>query len=526
MTGRPLILALICCASPCVVFAQPSEPAGARRITLGEAVDLALARNHAVRLAQLSVDEKDHAKEVAKSAYFPQVRNETTLVHLTDTQLVEIPAGGLGLVGATPVPSQTLILNQGGVSAATNGTGVVQPLTQLFKVRAANDVARAEADAARGKARGVEDMTALVIHQVYYRLLIADVRRAAVQAKIQAVDDVQRERTQQVRYGSALEADLIESRAYALQAKQELLTIELQRSDLQMQLNDLIGLPVTTPLLLDPNVPMLSGSSERCERADCVRAALDSHPDIAEARAQVEKAASAVRLAKYERIPDVEAFARYSFQNNVPFLAGRFGTVGIRATYDLFDGGRKRAVVRERETQLAQAKENLTRVSDDVQLRVQAALDRDLLHRSAFADLADDVRRRQAERALLALLAVEGAERTLRPADVRVVDLLRSHVRDDVVVDALVDRVRGIKQLLEDLAFLPHEHQGLDGRDLFPVQHRLEDHFRIHREPSPRQIGESGPTVLPPTPNCLSTKNDARRLRDRTIPGRNRHALH
>ena len=182
------------------------------------------------------------------------MRNDTTVVHLTDTQLVEIPAGGLGVVGVTPVPSQTLILNQGGVSAVSNGTGVVQPLTQLFRVKAANDVARAEAEATRGKARGVEDETALRVHQIYYRILIADVRRRAVLAKIQASEDLQRERVQQVRYGSALEADLIESRAHALQARQELLTTELQRSDLQMQLNDVIGLPLTTPLLLDPNV--------------------------------------------------------------------------------------------------------------------------------------------------------------------------------------------------------------------------------------------------------------------------------
>src|SRR4029079_5360026 len=161
-------------------------------------------------------------------------------------------------------------------------TGVVQPLTQLFRVKAANDVARAEAEATRGKARGVEDATALMVRQVYYRMLIADVRRRAVLAKIQASDDVQRERIQQVRYGSALEADLSESRANALQARQELLTTELQRSDLQMQLNDVIGLPLTTSLLLDPNVSISPEPSDRCEREACVRAALDSHPDIAQ----------------------------------------------------------------------------------------------------------------------------------------------------------------------------------------------------------------------------------------------------
>jgi outer membrane protein TolC len=373
MMFRASIFALLFSAATGAAFAQQPETPAARRITLREAVDLALAHNHAVRLAKLSVDEKDRVKEVAKSAYFPLVRNETSVIHLTDTQLIEIPAGGLGGVAGTPVPPQTLIINQGGLTAATNGTGVVQPLTQLFRVKAANDVARAEAEAARGKARGVEDTTALVVHQVYYRMLIADVRRRAVLAKIQASDDVQRERVAQVRYGSALEADLIESRAHALQARQELLTTELQLSDLQMQLNDVIGLPLTTPLVLDPTVSAISGPSARCERDACVREALESHPDVAEARAQVDKAASAVRLAKYEFIPDVEAFARYSFQSNVPFLAGRFGTIGIRASVDLFEGGRKRALVRERETQLAQAKENLARISDEVELRVQTA---------------------------------------------------------------------------------------------------------------------------------------------------------
>ena len=89
--------------------------------------------------------------------------------------------------------------------------------------------------------------------------------------------------------------------------------------------------------------------------------------------AQVAKAVAAVRLARYEFVPDVDVFARYSFQKNMPFLADRFGTVGVRASVDLFDGGRKRAVVRQRESQLAQVKENLARISDEVALRVQMA---------------------------------------------------------------------------------------------------------------------------------------------------------
>jgi outer membrane protein TolC len=83
-----------------------------------------------------------------------------------------------------------------------------------------------------------------------------------------------------------------------------------------------------------------------------------------------------VRLAKYEYVPDVEAFARYSYQNNVPFLARNFGSFGVHLSFDLFDGGKKRATLRERDAQLAQAKENLARISDEVELRVQTAFNK------------------------------------------------------------------------------------------------------------------------------------------------------
>ena len=389
---------------------SPNNPSrrrpGASRFS--EAVDLALAHNHAVRLARLSVDEKDRAKDVAKSAYFPQVRNETTLVHLTDTQLIEIPAGGLGVVGATPVPPQTLILNQGGVSAVTNGTGVVQPLTQLFRVKAANDVARAEAEATRGKARGVEDETAL---QGPPDLLPDSDRRrpaprgaredpgvgrsAARAGPAGAIRQRARSRSdREPRPRAAGQAGAADHRAAAFRSADA-----AQRRH---------RLAADHAAAARSERVAIGGPSERCERDACVRAALDSHPEIAEARAQVEKAASAVRLAKYEFVPDVEAFARYSFQNNVPFLADRFGTIGIRASVDLFDGGRKRAVLRERETQLAQAKENLARISDEVELRVQTAYNKMERTRQMVAVSEELLALRGESRRVAAALLVNG----------------------------------------------------------------------------------------------------------------------
>jgi outer membrane protein TolC len=368
-------LAVLFCTVFLLVFAglggaQEGKSSEPRHITLDEAVQLALKHNHVVRIATYSVQEKEHTKDAARSAYFPLLRNDSTVGRLTDTQFIGIPAGSLGTVGGTPVPSQSFIINQGERTLVTSGTQLTQPLSELWKVKSANDVATAELNETRSKARQTENEVALKVHQIYYRVLILQSHKEAALAKIQAADALQAERVQQVKLGSTLEEEAIESRAQSLESKQDLLTTDLQLSDLTLQLNDAIGLPLTTQLILDSSVRQVS---DTCDREQCIRTALDGHPEIAEAQAKVEQASAAIRLAKRQYIPDVDAFARYSYQDHVPFLVHNFGTFGVHLGYDLFDGGRRNAAIAEGKVQLAKAEENLARVKEDVELRVQTA---------------------------------------------------------------------------------------------------------------------------------------------------------
>jgi len=365
-----MLTAIILYLIPACALGQQTDSTAARTINLHQAVELALRHNHGVRIAAFHVEEEQHAKEVARSAYLPTIRNDSAFAHATDTQFIAIPAGGLGVVSGTGIPARQFTINQGDKNFIVSGTGLTQPLTELFKIKAGNDVARAEVNASREKARGVGNDVALKVRQIYYNILVVQSQHSAIEAKIRAIDDLQSERVQQVKYGSTLEVDLIESKAELLQAKQELLTSELQLSDLRIQFNDVVGLPLKSDIALDPDV---SAPTESCEREQCIKLALDAHPEITEARAEVEKASAGVRAAKREYIPDIEAFARYSYQQNVPFLARNFGTFGVHFGYDLFDGGKKRATLRERDSQLAQAKENLARISDEVEVKVQTS---------------------------------------------------------------------------------------------------------------------------------------------------------
>jgi outer membrane protein TolC len=350
---------------------ETTNTAPPRHITLQEAVQLALKHNHDIRIAGYTVEEKERAKQVAKSSYFPSIRNDSSFMHVTDTELIQIKSGSLGIAGGTPIPRGDAIINQGSKNFTTSGTQITQPLTTLLKIKRENDVARAEVKASREKAQLTGNDVALAVHQVYYNILIAQAHRSATEARIKASEDLQSERVEQVKFGSTLEQDLIDSRAQLLQAKQELLTTDLQLSDLKLKLNDLIGLPLTSTLDLDPAVPEFQ---ETCSREQCVSAAVASHPEILAARAEVEKAQAVVRLAKTDIwVPDVDAFARYSYQENVPFMARNFGTFGVHFGYDVFDSGRKKALLHERQAQLSQAKENLAKLTDEVELAVETA---------------------------------------------------------------------------------------------------------------------------------------------------------
>jgi len=359
--------------SVCIAAAQETSNTAPprRQITLQEAVQLALTHNHDVRIAGYAVEEKQHAKQVAKSSYFPSIRNDSSFLHATDTELIQIKAGSLGVAGGTQIPPVDAIISQGGKNFITSGTQITQPLTTLLKIRQANDLAQAELKVSREKAQLTGNDVALAVHQVYYQILITQAHRSATEARIKASEALQSERVEQVKFGSTLEQESIDSRAQLLQAQQEILTTDLQLSDLKLKLNDLIGLPLNTALDLDPAV---TGFQQTCRREECVTAAEASQPEILAARAQVEEAEAAVRLARTDMwVPDVEAFGRYSYQENVPFLARNFGTFGVHFGYDLFDSGRKHGLLRERQAQLSQAKENLAKLTDAVELSVETA---------------------------------------------------------------------------------------------------------------------------------------------------------
>jgi outer membrane protein TolC len=345
------------------------------RLTLDQAIDLALKQNHSVRLRSLSVEQMQSKKDEARSNYLPQIKASGSTLHVTELEGVAIPAGAFGSYPSTgPVPSKSLFVDQGSATWYTGGVGLEQPLTQLFRIHHANVAAKQDVLIAKAQLDQTADGIAWQVRKLYYEILVNQQKAEASQDQLAASQLKDEESRRDVERGSSLEISALQSRARILQAQQENLTLRLQGSDLRRQFADTLGLPVNTPIDLDPGVA--TAQLDTPSRADAVRIALDQNLDLKVARVTLVKAQAGLAAAKEAYIPDVTALSRYSYQSGVPFLVHNFGTFGFSVNYDLFDGGRREAKAREARSELRSAEVTVEKVQSEIEVQVQSIYDR------------------------------------------------------------------------------------------------------------------------------------------------------
>jgi outer membrane protein TolC len=350
-----------------VLAAAPQNAAEVRRLTLEEAVHLAISQNHALKIARLKVVETEQKKAGTKASYFPEIKNQSNFLHTNALENIDIPRGAFGVV-PNVVPNRDILIDQGNQTFVTSGTSLVQPLTQLIRIRQANRIATSEIASSRDELKKAENEVAVRVHELYYGILVTRLQKRAADQETAYAQTRLRESEEDVLNGNALKVSAIDGRAVLLQSEQSALTAELQLSDLTTELNDLLGLPLDTPLELSA---VQTASLEDRPRDEYLKIAFSENPQILAATETVAQAKAGVTAAKSAYIPDVSAIARQSYQNGVPFLVHNFGTFGFNLTYDVFDFGKRRATVRERETQLAQAQENLTRLKEAVNVQIE-----------------------------------------------------------------------------------------------------------------------------------------------------------
>jgi outer membrane protein TolC len=365
----PIMAAAALVAIVCGVAAH----AQTRTLTLDEAVSLAARHNSTVKIAGDKVNQMDARIREVRASYFPSLVNDSSAVHISNQQRIEIPQGALGVYPQTgPLPGSTVSLAQGNSNFLLSTTTLSQPITHYFRTHAEVNAARADAAGARADARRTVDEIAFKVKELFYAILTTERRCDAINAQIRAVELRTVETRNAVDTGVALEMKAVEVRAQLAQAQHARGQLQDAVADMKLELADLTGQPLDTDFdLAAPNASALDSAPAATAT---VQVALAHNPEIEAAGHQIEKALAGVKAARAGYIPEVGAFAQYIHQNGAPFVSPNNGAVGLNLKWTVFEFGKRRGQVSERRAEVAQAEENLAQVRRRVQVDVEKAV--------------------------------------------------------------------------------------------------------------------------------------------------------
>jgi len=341
-----------------------------RRITLDDAINLALRQNSLLKIAGSRVDESQRKSLAVRSDYFPQLKTEANFASMFEKQSLDLPRGSLGSLGGLQLPLEDTRVIQGGNNFLLSTTTLGQPITQLIKIRQAHQIALADTQIAESQLKEAENEVSVKVHEAYFGLLILQRQKQAAKLALAAAEEKSRDSRVAVEGGKALDVVAIQTKVGLLDARHKLLTLDNQISDLTVDFNDLLGLALETEVeLVDP--PLLAPVSLSLDESEKI--ALRESPEILEAQQTVEKAQRGVKAAKAEYIPDVTAYGEHIYQDGVPFLSRNNGVLGVRMEWEVFDFGKRKQTLAEREAAMAAAEENLRHLRNQVLIRVQKA---------------------------------------------------------------------------------------------------------------------------------------------------------
>ena len=334
-------------------------------ISLSEAVRTAENQDRSIHIAELDREKALREVSVARTHRLPTF-SITALGSQPLKQLgITLERGSLGVYPHDgPIPGQTTTL----VSPLRFGfigyASVSQPLTQQHKIGLGIELAKVGVEATAEQVRAKRQDVVNEVRRLYYGIAQAESGKATLRAAVDFLRQLHLETSQQTLQRIALKADLLTVQAQLVEAEYELLKMDDPIQTQKEQLNRLMGRPIDAPLEIDIS-SIVAGEPESL--TDAYAEALSSRPEIRLAKVQQRKTQLERRLASAQRIPDISlsllALRTVNFSSVFP---NTVSGVGVQATWDVFDWGRKRKEVETKQAAEAQATLELK----DVEARV------------------------------------------------------------------------------------------------------------------------------------------------------------
>ncbi|MCB4858731.1 TolC family outer membrane protein [Sphingobium sp. PNB] len=383
----------------------------ANATTLDEAIAAAMRHAPEIVVADAETDAAKARLDQARSGQLPTATLSGTIGY---GRLDPQSFFGLGAANVTPRAAQVT---------------VEQPLFTGGRVGAGIDRARAGIAGAEAGQSGARAQLATAVTQAYGDVLTAAHMLALYERLLAETTEIERQARLRYRAGESPSTDVAQAGARLAEARAGLARAQGMQVSARAHFTNLTGLEPIDLQPLPANPPLPATLDEAMEEA------MRSNPLVVQAQARLRAAQAASRGARAERLPTVGAFAEAGTVRDqfFPDYRADSATVGVRARWELFSGGRVSGKVAEASSEVRAADARMRAASMQVEEQVI----------SAFQEVrtAQLVEQAATEQAASAAQALESVRHEVRVGMKPQLDLLDAE-REAIAAEAGATRAR------------------------------------------------------------------------------------
>jgi len=336
-------------------------------LTLDEALARAFAHNRDIQNAGLDVARASDGVAAIKALRLPQLNvGVYESYHFTNEDFT-FEEGSLGSFGPIEVPPTTTKISSTNDFTTLVTASVALPLSQQYRLGLGVDQKEVVEGQANEQLRSTRQRIAKNVKDLYYSILRTEASLGATEASIAyrtALAGLVSRNLQQQR---ALNSDLLSVRTELARAEQRAMAERDSLASQREEMNILIGREIETPFRVSPmpNPALLEVNQLGAEVE-----ALAQRPMVKAAKLKVKQAELEVRIKKAEYIPDVSMEVRYTSPFGSEFVPTNIGTVGLFASWDIWDWGKRSHEVSAKNLELRKARNDVREAQDQVRLDV------------------------------------------------------------------------------------------------------------------------------------------------------------
>ncbi len=365
------LAALVIAVALAALQPSVSAAAGPEKLTLADSIALALANNPAVKLAQAEQDKALWQVNQARTRYGP-----TLSYNFARARTDEPPSWYNNTTTDYPVSFYPLSTRRIEYPAWTKTYDVYRHQLQLIyplytggRIDGSVQLAKHGQAAVDHAATAVRQQLAVDVTAAYFGVLQT---RNLADVAAQGVDDLAAHlRNVQNHYdaGTVALSDVLQTEVRLANARNNLIKARNAHQLARYKFNKIVGLPLQNTADLTDD---LDHQPYRQSVDECIAVALANRPEMAQARLRVAMAEDKRKIAHAGQLPTVALVATETRQDTMPSSSKNSTAwmVGVTLQLNIFDNGLVKTEIKQAESEIAAAREQLRQVEDKITLEV------------------------------------------------------------------------------------------------------------------------------------------------------------